>query len=97
MPQALVVAAVVHLPLIVLYVSRFLSNTSVCVRADFRSARAGQKWARLLQEDRLHQPLPRQPHLSAPLRPSGPAPVQRGSLPGEAGQQDALRPAESML
>lgn len=30
MPQASVVAAVVHLPLIVLYVSRFLSNTSLC-------------------------------------------------------------------
>lgn len=91
------VVAVVDLPLIVVICQPLLIKHLPCVRADFRSARPGQRWTWLLQEDRLHQPVPRQPHLSAPLRPSGPAPVQRGSLPGEIGQQDVLRPTESVL
>lgn len=67
-------------------------HTCSCVLTDLRGERPGQ---RLLQEDRLHQPLRQQPHVPAPLRPPGPAPVQGGRLPGEIGPaagRSALRP-----
>lgn len=89
--SVVVVAVFVLLPVVMINIVLCMSVASrqayLCVRADFRIARPGQRWARLLQEDQLHQPLHQPPHISAPLRPSGPAPVQRGSLPGEVGQQ----------